>query len=345
LFGAGAPIWTFLCELNADLDWSHAIGATSGRYAIEIYPAAALIGLFPHFLERKLAAKYNPTNRSFNLSDWQLICESLASLAAELEIAGLRDWASAHGQVSKPRKPDQDCLDAAICAVVTYLWWRYGFARSIVVGDLRAGYIATPSNPAMTKRLADRAVKTSVPIHCAELERDTTTANGDQSGIIIRNAVPGDAGAIAAIYNQGIEDRVATLETQLRTADERAQWLAAKGPRHPVLVGVDGEGSVVGWGSLNQFNPRPAYDQVVEFSVYVGREQRGRGIGSVLLRALEDRARSLGYHKMVLAAFPWNAGGMRLYQKHGFTTVGTYREQGRLDDRWVDVILMEKILE
>jgi L-amino acid N-acyltransferase YncA len=164
------------------------------------------------------------------------------------------------------------------------------------------------------------------------------------SNITIRDAASDDAEAIAAIYNQGIEDRVATLETQLRTAEERAQWLVTKGSRHPVVVAVDGEGATVGWGSLNQFNPRPAYDHVVEFSVYVGREQRGRGIGSVLLSALEERARSLGYHKMVLAAFPWNAGGMRLYQKHGFTTVGTYHEQGRLDDRWVDVILMEKIL-
>jgi len=164
------------------------------------------------------------------------------------------------------------------------------------------------------------------------------------SEVSIRDARPEDAQAIAAIYNQGIEDRVATLETQLRTAEERAQWLVAKGPRHPVIVALDGVGAVVGWGSLNQFNPRPAYDHVVEFSVYVDRNQRGRGIGSVLLSVLEDRAQSLGYHKMVLAAFPWNAGGMRLYQKHGFTTVGIYREQGRLDDRWVDVILMEKIL-
>ena len=75
--------------------------------------------------------------------------------------------------------------------------------------------------------------------------------------VTIRDGVPGDAEAIAAIYNQGIEDRVATLETQLRTAEERAQWLAAKGPRYPVLVALDDNGSVVGWGSLNQFNPRP----------------------------------------------------------------------------------------
>lgn len=160
----------------------------------------------------------------------------------------------------------------------------------------------------------------------------------------LRDATVDDAPAIARIYNQGIEDRVATLETRTRTPEERAEWLAARGPRHPVLVAVNGEGTVVGWGSLNPFNPRPAYDHVVDFSVYVDRDQRGRGIGDALLGALEERARTLGYHKMVLAAFPTNAPGMRLYERHGFTRVGVYREQGRLDDRWVDVIIMEKIL-
>src|SRR5687768_14430644 len=99
----------------------------------------------------------------------------------------------------------------------------------------------------------------------------------------VRDATPADAAAIAWIYNQGIEDRVATLETQLRTTEERAEWLAAHGPRHPVLVAVDDEGAVLGWSSLNQFNPRPAYDHVADLSVYVAREQRGRGIGDALL--------------------------------------------------------------
>jgi phosphinothricin acetyltransferase len=160
----------------------------------------------------------------------------------------------------------------------------------------------------------------------------------------IREATRDDAAAIAHIYNQGIEDRAATLETELRTPEERAEWLAARGPRHPVLVAVDSSGTVVGWSSLNPFNPRPVYDHVADISVYVAREQRGRGIGDALMSALEKRARALGYHKMVLAAFPTNAPGMRLYERHNFQTVGIYHEQGWLDDRWVDVIVMEKIL-
>jgi L-amino acid N-acyltransferase YncA len=168
-----------------------------------------------------------------------------------------------------------------------------------------------------------------------------TTRTG--TGLHIRRAAEEDAAAIARIYNQGIEDRVATLETELRTPEERVRWLAARGSRHPVLVAVSA-GSVVGWASLNPFNPRRVYDHVVDLSVYVSREHRGRGIGDALLGELETSARRLGYHKLVLAAFPTNAPGMALYERHGFQTVGVYNEQGVLDGRWVDVVVMERIL-
>jgi L-amino acid N-acyltransferase YncA len=160
----------------------------------------------------------------------------------------------------------------------------------------------------------------------------------------IRAATVGDAESICRIYNQGIRDRVATLETEERTPDERAQWLETRSPRHPVLIAED-DGLVVGWASLNVFNGRRAYDHVADLSLYVEREWRGRGVGRRLLEALVARAIELGYHKLVLAAFPWNAAGMRAYGRAGFREVGIYREQGRLDGRWVDTVVMEKILE
>ena len=159
----------------------------------------------------------------------------------------------------------------------------------------------------------------------------------------VRAARVGDAPAICHIYNQGIEDRVATLETELRTPQERRAWLVDRGPRHPVLV-AERAGAVVGWGSLNAFNPRPAYDHVADVSVYVARDARGSGIGRALMQALEHRARDLDFHKLVLAMFDWNDGGTALYRGHGFREVGTYREQGRLDGRWVDVTVWEKLL-
>ena len=185
----------------------------------------------------------------------------------------------------------------------------------------------------------------------------------------IRAATAADAAAICRIYNEGIEDRVATLETELRTPDERKAWLAAKGHRYPVIVAETPErvaagaqpgtisnrpataqpapsavATVIGWGSLNQFNPREAYRHVVDFSIYVDRAYRGRGAGKVMLTRLIELAREHGFHKMVLSAFPTNSGGMALYERMGFRTVGVYKEQGMLDGRWVDTIIMEKLL-
>jgi phosphinothricin acetyltransferase len=160
----------------------------------------------------------------------------------------------------------------------------------------------------------------------------------------IRLAGPDDADAICRIYNQGIEDRVATLETELRTPDERRAWIAARDARHPIIVAEAEGDEIAGWGSLNLFNPRDAYRFVVDFSIYVDRAWRGKRVGDAMLARLVELAREHGYHKMVLSAFPTNTGGMALYTKHGFRTVGIYQEQGMLDGQWVDTIIMEKLL-
>jgi len=159
----------------------------------------------------------------------------------------------------------------------------------------------------------------------------------------LRAAVEADAAAICEIYNQGIDDRLATLETERRTPEERRQWLKARGPRHPVIV-AENDGRVLAWGSLNPFNPRDAYRHIADFSIYVERAERGRGVGRVVLARLIELAREHDFHKLVLSAFPFNAAGMALYEKLGFRTVGIYEEQGMLDGRWVDTIVMEKLL-
>jgi L-amino acid N-acyltransferase YncA len=189
----------------------------------------------------------------------------------------------------------------------------------------------------------------------------------------LRLAAPPDAEAICRIYNQGIEDRVATLETELRTPDERRQWLEGRSARHPVIVAevagfivagsvspahtggglrqmragsgsADNPSGPIGWASLNVFNPRDAYRFVADISVYVERGWRGQGVGRVLLEKLTELGRAHGFHKLVLSAFPGNAAGMALYAKSGFRTVGIYHEQGQLDGKWVDTIVMEKLL-
>lgn len=159
----------------------------------------------------------------------------------------------------------------------------------------------------------------------------------------VRRAGPADVPAITRIYNEGIADRIATLEDAPHPEAERAQWLHARGERHPVIVAIRA-GGICGWASLNPFSPRAAYRHVADFSIYVERAARGGGIGSLLLGELIRRARDLGYHKLVLSAFPFNAAGMALYTRFGFQTVGILHEQGMLDQRWVDTIMMERLL-
>jgi phosphinothricin acetyltransferase len=161
--------------------------------------------------------------------------------------------------------------------------------------------------------------------------------------IRLRDATTADIPRICAIHNQGIEDRVATLDVDPHTLAEQQEWFSHHGPRHPVIVAESIE-DIVGWASLNQFSARPAYRLVADLSVYVERQWRGKGVGTQLLGEVEARARLLGYHKIVLAAFPFNHAGMRLYERCGFRTVGIYREQGIIDGRWVDTIIMEKLL-
>src|SRR5262245_58550133 len=123
--------------------------------------------------------------------------------------------------------------------------------------------------------------------------------------LTVRLATEDDVPAITRIYNEGIVDRIATLETEERTEEERRNWLAGRDELHPVLI-AEFDGDVAGWAALNVFNPRPAYRFVADFSVYVGRHARGAGIGQTLLTRLIAEARNLGYHKLVLAAFPFN---------------------------------------
>lgn len=161
--------------------------------------------------------------------------------------------------------------------------------------------------------------------------------------VTIRDATGRDVDAICAIHNQGIADRVATLDTAERAPADTRAWLTGRSPRHPVIL-AEHDGTVVGWASLNRFNRRPAYDLVADFSVYVERAARGRGVGRQLLDCLIALARTHGYHKMVLAAMAFNDAGLALYTRAGFARVGVYREQGQLDGRWVDVVIMEKLL-
>jgi len=160
----------------------------------------------------------------------------------------------------------------------------------------------------------------------------------------VRYAEEKDIPAITKIYNQGIEDRIATLETRLREEPEMLEWLTKRDEKHKVIVIEDPEGKVSGWASLNVFNSRCCYSSVVDISIYIERGKRGLGLGKILLKSLMQVAVEQGFHKLVLSTFKFNEAGQGLYKSVGFREVGTYMKQGILDGRWIDVTIMEMLL-
>ena len=159
---------------------------------------------------------------------------------------------------------------------------------------------------------------------------------------VIRLARPEDAPAVAAIYNQGIAERGATFETRPRTALDVAPWFA-QADRFPTLVLDDGD-RILGWASLSAYRPRDCYAGIAEFSIYVDAAARGRGVGRRLLDALVDAARVRGYWKLLSRIFPFNTASLALCQRCGFRQVGVYEKHGNLDGRWLDVVIVERLI-
>jgi phosphinothricin acetyltransferase len=150
-----------------------------------------------------------------------------------------------------------------------------------------------------------------------------------------------DAAAIAGIYNQGIEDRVATFETEPRTPEQIARWFDAD---RPIVVATDADGTVIAFASTSAYRDRPCYAGIAEFSVYVRRDWRSRGAGQVALAALIDAAGAAGLWKLVSRVFPENAASRALLRRMGFREVGVYHRHGHLNGVWRDCVIVERLL-
>lgn len=156
----------------------------------------------------------------------------------------------------------------------------------------------------------------------------------------VRPALPADAPALAAIYNQGIEDRTATFETRPRDEVDVLAWMYGA---HPVVV-AEAAGQVRAFASCSTYRARECYAGIAEVSVYVAREARGAGLGRLVLEELLRRAEATGSWKLVGRVFVENAASRRLLRALGFREVGVYRRHARLDGRWRDVVIVERLL-
>jgi L-amino acid N-acyltransferase YncA len=156
-----------------------------------------------------------------------------------------------------------------------------------------------------------------------------------------RRATPADAEAIAAIYNEGIEDGIATFETRLRTADDVREWF---GDRFPIVAVENDAGELVAFASTSEYRPRECYAGIAEFSVYAARPARGQGAGRLAMQTLMDAARRAGFWKLVSRVFVENAASRALMHNLGFREVGIYERHAQLRGTWRDVVVVERLL-
>ena len=155
-----------------------------------------------------------------------------------------------------------------------------------------------------------------------------------------RPASPDDAAILAQIYNEGIEDRVGTFETRPRTIQDVQAWFDGV---HPIVV-VEADGAIVAFASTSTYRGRDCYAGIAEFSVYVARRARGQGAGTVAMRALLDAVKPAGIWKLVSRIFVENDASRRLMASMGFREVGIYEKHARLDGRWRDVVIVERLI-
>jgi L-amino acid N-acyltransferase len=162
----------------------------------------------------------------------------------------------------------------------------------------------------------------------------------------IRDATPADASAIAAIYNDAVVNTTAIWnDTQIDTANRRS-WLADREQQgYPVLAAVNGEGVVVGYASFGDWRAWDGYRHTVEHSVYVCADQRGNGIGKMLMVELIARARTVGKHVMVAGIEARNIDSLRLHEKLGFESAGLLRQVGMKFGEWLDLAFLQLILD
>ena len=163
--------------------------------------------------------------------------------------------------------------------------------------------------------------------------------------MIIRDAAEADLPALRDIFNDAVLNTTAIWMDHTVDLANRQAWFAARAQQgYPILVAENADGEVVGYASFGDWRPFDGFCHTVEHSVYIRADQRGKGLGPLLLAALIERAKACDKHVMVAAIESGNAASIRLHQRLGFAITGQMPQVGRKFGRWLDLTFMQLIL-
>ena len=160
----------------------------------------------------------------------------------------------------------------------------------------------------------------------------------------LRAADRADAEAIRTIYNAEVAGSTVTFDLVPRSLEDQVAWIEEHSGGHPAIVAVDDVSGIVGFGSLSPYKERPAYFTTVEDSVYVREDHRSAGLGHQLLAELVRLAQQYGYHSLIARIVGGHDASISLHRRCGFEIVGTEREIGRKLGRWLDVVVMQRMI-
>jgi phosphinothricin acetyltransferase len=162
----------------------------------------------------------------------------------------------------------------------------------------------------------------------------------------VRDATEGDLPAIRDLYNALIATTTVAWRDDPSTLEEQAKGFADRtAAGYPTLV-ADDAGEVVGYTTCGSFRSErfPGYRHTAELTVHVRGDRHGQGIGRTLIEALVERARSIDLHVLVAAVDADNAPSIRFHESLGFVQVAKMPEVGRKLDRWLTLVLLQRIV-
>jgi phosphinothricin acetyltransferase len=162
--------------------------------------------------------------------------------------------------------------------------------------------------------------------------------------MIIRPVAPDDLAQIMAFWNPLIRETTVTFSTEEKTAVDLAGMIAARRVAGAEFLVAVVAGQVLGLATYAQFRAGNGYAKAMEHTIILAPAAQGRGLGRLLMVALEAHARAAGCHVMVAGVSGENAAGIGFHAALGYVETGRMPEVGRKFGRWLDLVLMQKTL-